>query len=133
MRTMRKFQAGCLLALLVLTGCAEQAEGERCDRSNADEDCESGLRCTQIQTGEVCCPSNRPPSEDACRTANIGTGGTSSGGTSSGGTSSGGTSSGGTSSSGGSESGGSESGGTGGTSTDASPGLPPDAGIDGTP
>jgi uncharacterized membrane protein YgcG len=125
MRTMRNFQAGCLLALLVLAGCAEQHEGERCDRSNADLDCEIGLRCTPLDIGAICCPDTRPATVDACRTANLGGGGT--GGTSTGGTSSGGTSSGGTSS------GGSESGGTGGTSTDASTGLPPDAGIDGTP
>ena len=124
MRTLRKFQAGCLLALLVLAGCAEQKEGERCDRSNADLDCESGLRCTPLPDfGAVCCPDNRPPTEDVCRTANIGTGGT--GGT--GGSSTGGGSSGGTSS------GGAASGGTGGTLPDASTGLLPDAGIDGAP
>jgi uncharacterized membrane protein YgcG len=124
MRTTRKFQAG-LLALLVLAACAEQKEGERCDRSNADLDCEEGLRCLAIpgQEGAICCPTNRPPTDDLCRTANIGGGGSSgSGGSSSGGVNSGGT-----------NSGGSESGGTGGTTTDAAPGLPPDAGIDGAP
>jgi uncharacterized membrane protein YgcG len=120
MRTMRIFQAGCLLALLVLAGCAEQGEGERCERSNADADCEVGLRCVPLEIGAICCPVDRPATDDMCRTAIIGGGG--SGGTSTGGSSSGGASS-----------GGSTSGGAGGTSPDASPGLPPDAGIDGAP
>ena len=117
---MRIFQAGCLFALLVLAGCAEQGEGERCERTNGDADCQVGLRCTPLEIGAVCCPDDRPPTEDVCRTANLGGGG--SGGASTGGSSSGGASSGGAS-----------SGGTGGTSSDASPGLPPDAGIDGAP
>lgn len=123
MRTKRILQAGSLWALLVLAACASQAEGERCDRTNGDGDCESGLRCTPYQGSAICCPEDRAANVDACRAADIGTGGS---------TGTGGSRATGGSGAGGASSGGSDSGAsTGGTSTDASPGLPPDAGIDG--
>lgn len=55
-----------LVALFVL-GCAQQAEGERCELSNDNNDCESGLVCTSLSgltgqsTGAVCCPPKGQP------------------------------------------------------------------------
>src|SRR5690606_28134215 len=73
-----------VLALAVLAGgCAEQAEGERCERSNDDNDCEPGLVCTSLQgltgdsEGSVCCPprGGEPPKTDICRSQPIDLGG----------------------------------------------------------
>lgn len=48
-----------VLPLLAL-GCADQGEGERCDRRNNNADCESGLVCTSKETlksnADLCCP-----------------------------------------------------------------------------
>lgn len=57
------------LSVLVL-GCSQQEEGERCDPSNNSSDCESGLRCVPLASlhrgteGAVCCPSD--PTADIC-------------------------------------------------------------------
>lgn len=65
-----------LLLALVLLGCAKQAEGERCDRANDNNDCESGLECVSLLTltgaaeGAVCCPRSNP-SEPICRRRGI--------------------------------------------------------------
>jgi hypothetical protein len=44
------------------TGCGRQGEGERCDRLNGDEDCSSGLVCTDSQdlgtNADICCPAD---------------------------------------------------------------------------
>jgi hypothetical protein len=100
-----------LLAVIVLTGCSEQAEGERCDldssgndASGQGRDCESGLECVaarvllggcEDKTDRCCPPADQSFSEDRCRrrtspcVATTGTGGTSAGGQSSGGQSGG--------------------------------------------
>jgi hypothetical protein len=53
-----------LLLALLTVACAEQGEGERCELSNDDNDCEPGLVCTSLSgltgetTGAVCCPQS---------------------------------------------------------------------------
>lgn len=49
------------MLLIAASACSKQGEGERCDLANFDEDCESGLVCTDLSTkrsnaeGAVCC------------------------------------------------------------------------------
>ena len=73
------------LGLLVLvaalpSACADQGEGERCDRENNNADCEPGLVCTAIEQlagGEkgppgaaLCCPANSEEARvEACQGA----------------------------------------------------------------
>lgn len=51
-------------ALLPLAGCADQAEGERCDPKNNNLDCEGNLICTSLRSlnagteGAICCPAS---------------------------------------------------------------------------
>jgi hypothetical protein len=117
------------LSAIFAIACASQSEGERCDRSNGDNDCESGLACVAGATldgAAVCCPSGRPATTNLCRSLIAGGGGLSSTGGSGGSATdagTGGTSTGGTSSTGGESTGGESSG-------DASPGTPADAGVD---
>lgn len=55
-----------VLGLLLVTSCGEQAEGERCERSNDSNDCAAGLVCKSLQdltgasVGAVCCPESNP-------------------------------------------------------------------------
>jgi hypothetical protein len=43
--------------LLQVAGCANQGEGDRCDRRNGNIDCESPLLCLKVTgRGELCCP-----------------------------------------------------------------------------
>jgi hypothetical protein len=108
-------------AVLIVPGCSQQGEGERCDSAkNGDEDCDSSLICVRStdlvdRTTDRCCPAALGAESDKRCIRGVAsesepTAGTSSGGTSGGGTSGGGTSSGGAES-GGAESGGAESGG----------------------
>lgn len=58
-------------ALASSFGCADQGEGERCDRRNNNEDCESGLVCTSKETlksnSDLCCPpAPKVPSVPQC-------------------------------------------------------------------
>lgn len=62
---MRRLTSRPWLFLALLTfACAEQGEGERCELSNDDNDCEPGLVCTSLSgltgetTGAVCCPQS---------------------------------------------------------------------------
>jgi len=52
-----------LLVLSVIPGCSNQSEGERCgddDNASNNDDCESGLVCTNIAHGiNRCCYPNR--------------------------------------------------------------------------
>lgn len=51
-------------ALLWPVGCSSQAEGQRCDTTNGNDDCESGLECIRVSElkgaktseGALCCP-----------------------------------------------------------------------------
>jgi hypothetical protein len=58
-------------ALMFVASCGEQAEGERCERSNDDNDCGPGLVCTSLQNltgateGAVCCPERGTASSTA--------------------------------------------------------------------
>jgi hypothetical protein len=85
MQTFGTRLAGCavLAAFFAVVACANQAEGDRCDRTNGDNDCESGLRCTPVSSlsgqttttkAAICCPENRPASVDACRAVTAGGG-----------------------------------------------------------
>lgn len=60
-----------VLPLFASFGCADQGEGERCDRRNNNADCESGLVCTSKETlksnADLCCPPPpRVPSVAQC-------------------------------------------------------------------
>lgn len=68
------FAASALIAL----GCSNQGEGERCSRlagNNGDDDCEPGLHCVTVGQLELCCPTDRTPSDPQC-IEGLGTGGT---------------------------------------------------------
>jgi hypothetical protein len=60
------------LALGLCLGCADQGEGERCDPLSGNEDCASGLVCTEIETASEdpfarCCPpEGHKISDDRC-------------------------------------------------------------------
>jgi hypothetical protein len=64
--------ASTLIALSV-PGCADQAEGERCDRTKAQGsgDCDSGLTCVPasellVDITDRCCPPDGQESTDRC-------------------------------------------------------------------
>ena len=65
----------CLIGCALALGCAKQGAGERCDRDNADQDCEPGLVCrgeSQLSIKgrgvALCCPiAPGAPTVDACR------------------------------------------------------------------
>lgn len=71
------------LSLFVLAasalGCANQGEGELCNRSNGDDDCESGLVCTSKEklksNADLCCPP--PPKVPSVPQCSPGAGGAS--------------------------------------------------------
>lgn len=68
--------AGALIAF----GCSNQGEGERCSKlagNNGDDDCESGLHCVTVGSLELCCPTDRTPSDPQCIESLTGTGGSS--------------------------------------------------------
>jgi hypothetical protein len=74
-RRMLVFLAWCPL-LLTTTGCANQVEGDRCDRDNLNADCEEGLICKQVYvTGNyhyICCPvPPAPVSAAACNASGV--------------------------------------------------------------
>ena len=57
--------------LATTPGCSRQSEGERCDGDNGDEDCASGLVCTDSQelgtNADICCPPDLSTATDiAC-------------------------------------------------------------------
>ncbi|MBN1611160.1 MAG: hypothetical protein JW940_31295 [Polyangiaceae bacterium] len=60
------------LALGLSFGCADQGEGERCDTLSGNEDCASGLVCTDFTTrsgepfGRCCPPEGEKISDDRC-------------------------------------------------------------------
>jgi hypothetical protein len=60
--------------LFTLTGCASQAEGERCDRRNGNLDCDPGLICAFIETSRdyICCPLTPSTNVTACTGATSG-------------------------------------------------------------
>lgn len=61
------------LGLLFFASCGEQGEGERCERSNDNNDCAPGLVCKSLQNltgvseGAVCCPESNNFTTDICR------------------------------------------------------------------
>lgn len=61
-----------LLALALTVACAKQPEGGRCERTNDNNDCESGLECVSLQglsgesEGAVCCPRNTNATTEIC-------------------------------------------------------------------
>lgn len=66
---------GALAFSLLVTACAKQGEGERCDPNSGSLDCESGLICRSADqlsiTGTrgvaLCCPPDDvPPTVNAC-------------------------------------------------------------------
>ena len=76
--------AGLLsLAPVVLLGCSEQQEGQRCDLDNGNADCADGLVCTSKQTlgtkSDMCCPSSGKSGSPDCTPSLGGTTTTSSG------------------------------------------------------
>ena len=69
------FFAWCPLMLLV-NGCANQTEGQRCDETNGSADCEQGLACTRIFAEGVfhfvCCPvPPQPVTAAACNAGSL--------------------------------------------------------------
>ncbi|HEY6459705.1 MAG TPA: hypothetical protein VIY73_06120 [Polyangiaceae bacterium] len=53
-----------VLAAIALASCSGETEGQPCDRSagnSGNDDCASGLVCTQVSTatGSRCCPQDR--------------------------------------------------------------------------
>ena len=56
-----------VFAIALGTSCAQQQEGERCDRNNGisggDSDCNDGLQCTEAKVlgtdTDRCCPADR--------------------------------------------------------------------------
>src|ERR1051325_1679730 len=81
------FGIAVLGALFAGSACSSQGEGQRCDPSNGDDDCESGLVCVEASkligggpdtTWALCCPaSETQQTVEACfRSSNTtGTGG----------------------------------------------------------
>lgn len=72
----RALAAACTAAALLLSACAKQGEGERCDLNNGGLDCDTGLICIsadQLSLEDrrgvaVCCPAgNALATVDACR------------------------------------------------------------------
>ena len=76
-------------AALIISACARQGEGERCDFNNSgNDDCESGLVCVPSDelldnSTDRCCPPNGYTDDRCIRKGTTGTGGTD-GGTDSG-------------------------------------------------
>ena len=68
------------LALGLSLGCADQGEGERCDTLSGNEDCASGLVCTELETGSgeplarCCPPKGEKISDDRCIQRPVATG-----------------------------------------------------------
>ena len=65
-----------LVAAPLLSGCAKQGEGERCDPNSGNLDCDTGLACRsadQLSIGVasragLCCPvDENAPTVNACR------------------------------------------------------------------
>lgn len=59
-----------LLTVLLVSSCAKQGEGERCDRQySGDEDCESGLVCVSASQlngdADRCCPPQDEANSDS--------------------------------------------------------------------
>lgn len=54
----RAWLVGWLPVSLLIAGCANQGEGERCDTHNYSADCDSNLQCTPINgtSYSLCCP-----------------------------------------------------------------------------
>lgn len=66
--------AGALLAF----GCSNQGEGEQCSKNagnSGDDDCEPGLHCVTVSGLELCCPTDRTPSDPQCIESLTGAGG----------------------------------------------------------
>ena len=94
----RALRSACLfafvsaLAVLSMPGCSQQAEGERCDATNGDTDCNDGLSCIpkeKLLEGitDRCCPAENTESDSRChRVGSTGIPTSPSGGSSSAGT-----------------------------------------------
>jgi hypothetical protein len=91
------FAVASTLVALSVPGCADQAEGERCDKTKAqgNGDCDSGLICvpaSELLEGitDLCCPPDGQESSERCTrkgkasnnggTSSAGSGGSSSSG-----------------------------------------------------
>ncbi len=84
-RSLRTLLAIPLGAALILSACAKQGEGERCDfTNNGNDDCENSLECVSSDdlldnsTDRCCPPEGQQISDDRCirKTGGGGTGGT---------------------------------------------------------
>ncbi len=74
--------ATAFVVFCLAPSCAEQGEGERCDKSaNGDDDCESGLECIEANDlanasfGDRCCPPEEVSDDERCIRKTGGTGG----------------------------------------------------------
>jgi hypothetical protein len=57
--------------MAVANGCSSQHEGERCDKTNGDVDCDPGLYCKTVYVQQfhyICCPI--PPALASVSTCN---------------------------------------------------------------
>ena len=56
------------ITLGTLWACSNQGVGERCERDNGNDDCQSGLICRQISQGrDLCCPpAGQTSSSEEC-------------------------------------------------------------------
>jgi len=68
---MKYLRPALFTLLFVVAGCAKQGEGDRCLRSNGDNDCASGLVCVASddlaeQSADRCCPEDGHSSDSRC-------------------------------------------------------------------
>jgi len=59
------------VAVLSIPGCSQQGEGERCDSTNGDADCNAGLTCVPkakllVNLTDRCCPAENTESDSRC-------------------------------------------------------------------
>jgi hypothetical protein len=57
------------LALALVVGCDQGAEGDRCNPSLSHDECGNGLACTQPANcpENYCCPTSGPISSQSCQ------------------------------------------------------------------
>lgn len=66
--TIRKFVSLAVSVLLFAAACSKQGQGDRCNSSNASNDCEDGLVCQEPLGGvQICDPDPAAPAEYNCQ------------------------------------------------------------------
>jgi hypothetical protein len=58
-----------LLAIGMATACGSQGEGQRCDKLNGNDDCDTGLICQDVPVpagASICCPQTGTSSVPLC-------------------------------------------------------------------